>query len=128
MYLNRASLCVGEQRTKRIFQLVVTFPEIERRDLTVNSFSLESRPSFMLQYTYLNHPKGGSPMATTRAERLRIAGLADAINQIEGAPISDYAKKLTSLWVDGELTNQQRHEALLAYHQAKARREAAARE
>jgi hypothetical protein len=54
-------------------------------------------------------------MATTRAERLRIAGLADAINQIEGAPISDHAKKLTSLWVDCELTNQQRHEALLAY-------------
>lgn len=41
---------------------------------------------------------------------------ADAINAIEGAPVSSYARALSTSWARGELTGQQMKQALLEYH------------
>ena len=41
---------------------------------------------------------------------------ADAINAIEGVPVSDYAKTLSACWAKGEITDQQMKSALLASH------------
>ena len=57
----------------------------------------------------------GNPRKMTDAEvsaKLQeIAGLyektADAINAIEGAPVSDYARRLSASWARGELTGEQ---------------------
>lgn len=49
-------------------------------------------------------------------KRVAAVKTADAINAIEGAPVSDYAKKLSASWARGELTGEQMKVALLAYH------------
>lgn len=41
---------------------------------------------------------------------------ADAINAIEGAHVSDYARMLSLCWARGELTGEQMKAALLASH------------
>ena len=41
---------------------------------------------------------------------------ADAINAIEGAPVSDYARVLSDAWARGELSGVQMKAALLASH------------
>ena len=41
---------------------------------------------------------------------------ADAINAIEGAPVSSYARALSTSWARGELTGQQMKQALFEYH------------
>ena len=48
-------------------------------------------------------------------EKKRIAAVktADAINAIEGAPISSYARSLSASWARGELTGEQMKQALL---------------
>lgn len=43
---------------------------------------------------------------------------ADAINAIEGAPISDYAVKLSASWARGSITGAQMKAALAAYHKS----------
>ena len=48
--------------------------------------------------------------------RLAAVKTADAINAIEGAPISDYARFLSDNWVRGEITGAQMRAALLASH------------
>jgi len=45
---------------------------------------------------------------------------ADAINAIEGVPVSDYARTLSALWAKGELTGEQMKAALLASHKKMA--------
>lgn len=59
---------------------------------------------------------------TTKQMNRRVAAVmtANAINAIEGAPISDYAKKLSVLWARGELTDEQMKSALLASHRRMA--------
>ena len=56
-------------------------------------------------------------MTETQLNR-RVAAVktADAINAIEGAPVSDYAKQLSAKWARGELTGDQVKAALLAHH------------
>ncbi len=49
-------------------------------------------------------------------KRVAAVKTADAINAIEGAPVSDYAKKLSASWARGELTGEQMKAALLACH------------
>lgn len=51
-------------------------------------------------------------------EKKRIAAVktADAINAIEGAPISSYARSLSTSWARGELTGNQMKKALLDHH------------
>lgn len=41
---------------------------------------------------------------------------ADAINAIEGVPVTDYARTLSRCWARGELTGEQMRAALLASH------------
>ncbi len=55
--------------------------------------------------------------ATQRSRRLAAVKTADAINAIEGAPVSDYARRLSSSWARGEITGEQMKAALLASHQ-----------
>lgn len=52
--------------------------------------------------------------------RVAAVKTADAINAIEGHPVSDYAKKLSVLWARGELTGEQMKEALLNSHRKMA--------
>ena len=56
--------------------------------------------------------------AMSPLEKKRIAAVktADAINAIEGAPISSYARSLSASWARGELTGEQMKQALLAHH------------
>lgn len=48
--------------------------------------------------------------------RIAAVKTADAINAIEGAPISDYARELSTRWAKGEITGEQMKAALLAPH------------
>ena len=48
--------------------------------------------------------------------RKQAVKLADALNAIEGVPVSDYAQMLSDCWAKGELTGIQMKEALLASH------------
>lgn len=45
---------------------------------------------------------------------------ADAINAIEGVPVSDYARTLSLCWARGEITGEQMKAALLASHRRMA--------
>ena len=51
-------------------------------------------------------------------KRVAAVKTADAINAIEGAPVSDYAKQLSASWARGELTGEQMKAALFAYHKS----------
>lgn len=55
---------------------------------------------------------------TAKQINRRIAAVktADAINAIEGAPVSNYARTLSRCWARGELTGEQMKAALLASH------------
>ncbi len=54
--------------------------------------------------------------ANTTKNRIAAVKTADAINAIEGAPVSSYAKQLSASWVRGDLTGAQMKSALLASH------------
>ena len=58
--------------------------------------------------------------AAAKARRIQAVKLADALNAIEGVPVSDYAKTLSQCWADGELTGDQMKTALLASHRKMA--------
>ena len=46
-------------------------------------------------------------------KRLNAIKVADALNKIEGAPVSDYARELSDKWAKGEITGLQMKEALI---------------
>ena len=48
--------------------------------------------------------------------RIAAVKAADAINAMEGVPVSDYAKTLSVCWAKGEITDQQMKSTLLDYH------------
>lgn len=50
------------------------------------------------------------------SKRVAAVKTADAINAIEGAPVSRYAKALSYAWAKGELTGEQMKRALLDAH------------
>ena len=58
--------------------------------------------------------------AVAKARRIQAVKLADALNAIEGVPVSDYAKSLSQCWANGELTGEQMKNALLASHRGMA--------
>lgn len=58
-----------------------------------------------------------------RNRRIQAVKLADALNAIEGVPVSDYAKMLSCCWANGELTGEQMKAALLASHRKLAAQE-----
>ena len=59
---------------------------------------------------------GVAPMDQMQNRRIAAVKAADAINAIEGVPVSDYAKTLSVCWAKGEITDQQMKSALLDYH------------
>lgn len=61
--------------------------------------------------------------AAAKARRMQAVKLADALNAIEGVPVSDYAKALSQCWANGELTGDQMKAALLASHRKMAEQE-----
>lgn len=52
--------------------------------------------------------------------RLAAVKAADAINAIEGAPVSDYVRSLSDRWANGEITGDEMRTALLAYYRRMA--------
>lgn len=55
-----------------------------------------------------------------RNRRLAAVKAADAINAIEGAPVSDYVRSLSDRWANGEITGDEMRTALLAYYRQMA--------
>lgn len=56
-------------------------------------------------------------MSQMANRRFAAVKAADAINAIEGVPVSDYAKTLSTCWAKGEITSQQMKAALWASHE-----------
>ena len=54
-----------------------------------------------------------SPVETKRTAAVKVA---DTLNNIEGVPVTAYAKELSAKWAKGELTGAQMKAALLAKH------------
>lgn len=52
-----------------------------------------------------------------RQKRIAAVKTADAVNAIEGASVSDYARDLSIRWANGELTDDEMLEALWAAQQ-----------
>lgn len=65
--------------------------------------------------------------AVAKERRAQAVKLADALNAIEGVPVSDYARTLSSCWARGELTSEQMKSALLAAHRKMAEKERSVR-
>lgn len=55
-------------------------------------------------------------MKKEEKHRIQAVKLADALNAIEGVPVSEYAKMLSQCWANGELTGEQMKEALFVSH------------
>lgn len=55
-----------------------------------------------------------SPQA--KLKRQHAVRVADALNKIEGVPVTAYARKLSAEWSKGEITGEQMKAALLAVH------------
>ena len=51
-----------------------------------------------------------------KSRRAQAVKLADALNAIEGVPVTEYAKMLSRCWAEGHMTGAQMKEALLASH------------
>ena len=56
-----------------------------------------------------------SPAVGTK--RLNAIRVADALNKIEGVPVSENARMLARKWANGEITGEQMKAALLQAHQ-----------
>ncbi|MBR1763453.1 MAG: hypothetical protein IJ731_08850 [Eubacterium sp.] len=54
-----------------------------------------------------------SPVETKRTAAVKVA---DTLNNIEGVPVTAYAKELSAKWAKGEITGAQMKAALLAKH------------
>lgn len=57
-------------------------------------------------------------------KRASAVKLADAINAIEGVPVSAYAKQLSASWAAGKITGEQMKVALLQSHRQLASQKA----
>lgn len=56
-------------------------------------------------------------MSPNKIEKRRKAvKVADAINNIEGVPISEKAKELSTLWANGELSSSEMKKILMDAH------------
>ena len=54
-----------------------------------------------------------SPAETKRTAAVKVA---DTLNNIEGVPVTAFAKELSAKWAKGEITGAQMKAALLAKH------------
>lgn len=57
-----------------------------------------------------------------RRRRIAAVKTADAINAIEGAPVSEYARELSLRWSRGEISGEEMKAALLESHRKLAAR------
>ncbi len=51
-----------------------------------------------------------------KLRRIAAVKTADAINAIEGAPVSEFARELSRRWAQGEITGEEMKLALLNSH------------
>ena len=51
-----------------------------------------------------------------KSKRKRAVKVADAINAINGVPVSEYAVELSEKWAQGDITSSQMMEKLLQIH------------
>lgn len=51
-----------------------------------------------------------------KSRRIQAVKLADALNTIEGVPVSDYAKELSQQWENGETCGEEMKALLLEHH------------
>ena len=63
-----------------------------------------------------------------KERRIQAVKLADALNAIEGVPVSEYTKMVSHCWANGDSTGEQMKEALLASHYRLAAQEYSAHE
>lgn len=55
-------------------------------------------------------------MSSLEAKRTAAIKVADALNMIEGVPVSTFAKNLSAKWAKGEITGADMKAALIAKH------------
>ena len=55
-------------------------------------------------------------MSSLEAKRTAAIKVADALNMIEGVPVSTFAKDLSAKWAKGEITGADMKAALIAKH------------
>ena len=55
-----------------------------------------------------------SPQMQTKRQNAVV--LADALNKIEGVPVTDFARELSTKWAKGEITGAEMKAALIAAH------------
>lgn len=55
-------------------------------------------------------------LSKAQVKRQNAIRVADAINKIEGAPVTAFARELSLKWSKGEITGQQMKAALIAAH------------
>lgn len=51
-----------------------------------------------------------------RLKRLNAVKVANALNKIEGVPVSQYAIELSDKWANGEISGDEMKSALIAAH------------
>lgn len=56
-------------------------------------------------------------------QKVKAVKTADAINAVEGVPVSQYAEELSLKWARGEITGEQMRHLMLSYHKALASQE-----
>ena len=74
---------------------------------------IASKSAILNSRTYIS--KGAAAMDQMQNRRIAAVKAADAINAIEGVPVSDYAKTLSACWAKGGITDQQMKAALLVF-------------
>lgn len=52
----------------------------------------------------------------TKEKRLRAVKIANAINSIEGVPLSDKVKQISERWANGEITSEQMKKEVIAIY------------
>ena len=55
-------------------------------------------------------------MEQNKKRRLAAVKTADAVNKVEGVPVSPLARRLSAQWARGEITGEEMKAALLAAH------------
>ena len=56
----------------------------------------------------------------TYPRRLRAVRIANAVNKVEGVPVTETARQLSAQWVRGEISGEAMRSALLAKHRRAA--------
>ncbi len=51
-----------------------------------------------------------------QVKRQNAVRVADALNKIEGVPVTAFARELSAKWSKGEITGEQMKDALIAVH------------